>query len=797
MAMRICAPVSFATLSWLLATAAVAQTSASPAVTPPEAEAAAQVPVSSDGAARPTINSGIEEILVTARKRAEDVQSVPLSVSAVSGAALERRGIADVKELAATIPSLALLNQTSSRNAVLQVRGIGSSGQNPGIETDVGVYFDGVYQKQAGTVLQSSLLDIEAVEVLRGPQGTLYGRNTPVGAVILRSRAPTQAPEAKFQAGYGNYNTAYLQGYVGGGLGETLAGRISFYGNRHSGYDHNIATGSGINDQDQIGARARIQWKPSDRFTGDLIVFYNFLQNHCCVADNVDPTGQGGIATPAFLAAAQTAIGRPYTNVVGKDHIVDTEENPLEKVKTFGSAFTGAFDINDDLTLSSISAYSGMRVTSPRTAGVSQPVVGVAGTNLSQPVDSFSQEFRLASGNTSRLTYQVGTYLFREKVHYNETRTVQNSNRIFADGTMVPRGTADFFRFGQRTLSASVYGQATFAITDQLNLTGGARYSHDNKHGSSISEVTPGASANFLASFPQYSQPNLRFKESKFTYLVSLQYQITPAIMTYATVSTGWKSGGFNGRLAVVGAPLTFDAETTKNYEVGFKSTLFDRKVLANISLYEMNVAGFQDSTINPVTGSGFIVGNAGDIHARGVEFDLQARPFEQLLLTANGAYLDSKFANYSAAPCYAGAVADGSRPGTCNLDGRTPAFSPKTRVSFGGEFTQPLGSKGLRAFVRGDVTLTSSYYAYAVLDPRSKQGSFTMASGRVGLQGPGDKWTVALWGKNLTNVVTWQNILAVSNGGFISAGGRSGVNSLYGWTNAPRTYGVEGSIKF
>ena len=735
--------------------------------------------------------------MVTARKRSEDVQRVPLSISAVSGTALERRGISGVQELAATVPSLALLNQTSSRNAVLQVRGIGSSGQNPGIEADVGVYFDGVYQKQAGTVLQNSLLDIEAIEVLRGPQGTLYGRNTPVGAIVLRSRAPSQTAEAMIQGGYGNFNTQYLKGYVGGGLAENLAARVSFYVNHHSGYDYNIATRSYINDQDQAGVRARFQWKPNDRFTADLVVFYNTLRNECCVADNVDPTGPGGIATPAFLAAAQTAIGRPYTNLTGKDHIVDDAEAPLEKVKTYGISLTSNYELNDNLSLSSISAFSGMRVKSPRTAGVSQPIVAIAGTDLSQPVDSFSQELRLASGTANRFTFQVGTYLFGERVAYNETRTAENANRVFADGTMVARGTADRFEFSQRTFSAALYGQATYALTDSLNLTAGARYSHDSKTGSSVSQVTAGASPNFIASFPIYSRPNLKFNEGKFTYLGSLQYQITPTVMVYGTVSTGFKSGGFNGRLSVPSAPLTFNAETTENYEIGVKSSFFDRKLQANVSLYKLDVKGFQDSTINPVTGSGFIVGNSGDIHAKGVEFDFQGRPFQQLLLTVNGAYLDSEFGNYSAAPCYAGAVANGSRPNTCNLNGKTPAFSPEWRVSFGGEFTQDIGPDGVHGFLRGEATYTSSQYTYAVLDPRSLQGAFWNVSGRVGVSGANDRWTVALWAKNLTNVVTWQNILAISNGGFISAGGRSGVNSLYGWTNAPRTFGVEGTVKF
>jgi iron complex outermembrane receptor protein len=746
-------------------------------------------------AARP-ISSGIEDIVVTARKRVEDVQDVPLSVSAVSGASLERRGIASVKELAASVPSLSLIGQNSARSSIVQIRGIGSSGLNPGIEPDVGVYFDGSYQKSVAAVLQSNLLDIEAVEVLRGPQGTLYGRNTPVGAIIIRSRVPTTAPEAMLQVGGGNYDALYLQGYVGGGLGENLAARLSFFGSRFDGYDYNIATRSRVNGNKQYGGRLRVRWEPSDNFTGDLIAYYTRTRSECCVADNVLPFGFRGIATPGFLTAAQITIGRPYTNLVDKDHIVDSSENPLEFIKNFGVSFSGELAINDKLSLTSITAYTGTRVTTPRSSSLSQPITAIT-TGFTNPIDSYSQEFRLSSAADSPITFQVGTYLFQEKTAFDETRTTVNVNRVFPTGPQLTPGQSVNFVFDQKTFSASGYGQATWNVSEAFRLTGGARYSHDRKRGSVASVLSANATANFRASFSAYAVPRLRYSESKTTWLVSAQYDLTDHVMTYASASTGWKSGGFTGRPAPLNSPLEFGPENAKNYELGMKSTFFDRKALLNISLYKLKVSGFQDSILNPVTGVGFIVGNAGTVNAKGVEADFQLRPIPQLLIIGSATYLDSHFSNYSAAPCFTGAVANGSRPNTCNLNGATPAYSPKWRGSLGAEFTQPI-REGLSAFIRGDASYSSTQNVYSALDPRSIQSGYTVYNGRLGLEGPDAKWRVSLWGKNLTNRVYYSSVAPVANAGFLSAGGTTGVNGpLLGWTGAPRTYGLEASMKF
>ncbi|MEQ1517887.1 MAG: TonB-dependent receptor plug domain-containing protein, partial [Usitatibacteraceae bacterium] len=209
------------------------------------------------------------EIIVTAGKRPENIQDVPMSVSALSGDALEQRGINNIAQLQSYVPSLRFVTSNTARNSGVFMRGIGQNGTNQGIEPSVGVFLDGVYLPIPGP-LQGNLRDISTVEVLRGPQGTLYGRNTPVGAININTRAPSQDTEASVTASYGNYNDMQLSGYLGGGLGENLAGRVSFWFSDRDGYEHNLATGKDINSVKQWGVRTRLKWDPSSNLTVNL-----------------------------------------------------------------------------------------------------------------------------------------------------------------------------------------------------------------------------------------------------------------------------------------------------------------------------------------------------------------------------------------------------------------------------------------------------------------------------------------------------------------------------------------------
>ena len=236
----------------------------------------------------------VETLIVTAAKRSEDLQDIPMSVSALSGADLQRAGIANFSDVARLLPSVQLSSSNNNRNTTILVRGIGSSGTNPGIEPSVGIFLDGVYMPAAGPI-QSNIQDIASVEVLRGPQGTLYGRNTPVGAINIVTRDPQATPEFGVTVGTGNFDEYHVQGYVGGAIAENLDGRLTAWINSHDGYEKDLFDGSRTNDGKQEGVRGRAKWTPSDTVTVNLIGYYSHLQAHCCTGEPINPLGPGGI----------------------------------------------------------------------------------------------------------------------------------------------------------------------------------------------------------------------------------------------------------------------------------------------------------------------------------------------------------------------------------------------------------------------------------------------------------------------------------------------------------------------
>jgi len=268
--------------------------------------------------------------------------------------------------------------------------------------------------------------------------------------------------------------------------------------------------------------------------------------------------------------------------------------------------------------------------------------------------------------------------------------------------------------------------------------------------------------------------------------------------MTFATVSTGFKSGGFNSRRQAPGLPIEFDAEETTSYEVGAKTTLFDGRVTANATLYRTELEGFQEAVLSP-TGVGFIVGNAGERRTQGLELDVQANPVEQLSLTASLAYLDAEFTDRPVGP----QNGLGTLPpaddvaGAANYNGLTPEDSPEWTGSLVGQWTDSLGIGGVDYFLRGEVAYTDDHFQDAALDPRSLQEAVTILNARIGLEDPEGRWQVALWGKNLTDELYFQELSSQAVGGFISGGGFAGAGGFTGWLAPPLTWGAEATVRF
>lgn len=752
-------------------------------------------------------SDAIETVVVTAEKRAQNVQEVGLSITAFSGDQLENRGIASMTDLAAFVPNLSIVQSSTNRTSQVQIRGIGSSGNNPGIEPSVGIFMDGVYVPASGSI-QQSLLDVATVEVLRGPQGTLYGRNTAVGAVNINTRKPTDAFEAMIQAGFGNYGQRKFAGYIGGGLIDDVAGRLSVWSENLDGYEKSTFLNTSINGTDQFGGRGRLLWTPTEKFSVDVIGYYSQLDRACCTPEQIDPTGIGGIATPGFLAAMQAA-GHPFTNYNDRDHKIDEETIANDTTTSWGFSATANYELPWKDTVSLISAYNSFFDNAKQLAPDGLPIyVGMFTQALKR--NNVSEELRIVSDTGRFLEYVGGLYYFHEDMLYNSRVILgEGANRAFpvAGGVVLNPGDTTNGYFSQKTDSYAIYGQAKANLTESLRLIGGLRYSSDSKRGwlryDNTTSGTPIQTAIFNNSlFPPVSIPDFRRTDQNITWLASAQYDLAEGVMAYFTASTGYKDGGFNQATKSISASNEFDPENSFNYELGIKSSLFDNRVIFNADIYRMVLKDFQEATLDPRTGTGFVVGNAGSRQVQGVEVELQARPLPPLSITAALAYTDAKYTDYPNGQCplYPGAfgpVPNPLLPGNCDFSGLTPAFNPKWRWSLTAQYERPLEiAPSINWFVAGDVAYSGSQYLDITLDPRALQRDYTLFGARIGLESE-EGWRVMLWARNLTDKSYFVYATPQPLNGLISGGGTAGASGFGGWYGAPRTFGIEGTFRF
>ena len=742
----------------------------------------------------------VEEVVVTAQKRAENIQDVPLSVSAYGAEMIERAGVQNLQDLASRVPNLNIDSSNNLRNTSVAIRGIGSSGSNPGVEPSVGVFLDGVYQPSGGMV-QGELLDIASVEVLRGPQGTLYGRNTPVGALNITTQAPRRDLEAKLRWGVGGPSMVYGSGYVTGPLGETVAGRLSFWGRKRGGYDKNLRTGERVNDFAGGGARARLLWQPDDTLSVNFIAAYNEFSQTCCVGEQIDPTGPFGIATPGFLTAL-AATGYPFRNYDDHDHVVDADDTGDDFVQQQDASVQVEKELPGGHTLTSITAYG--HWTNKVSISSEALPADIYRSPQRQENDVWSQELRLASPTGGRLEYLLGLFGYAQDLAFQQIAVLgPGANRVFpatACGGVSPcrvrAGDGNVSEFAQETRSWAAFGTATFNVTDRWSVTGGLRYSSDEKDAFIHHYNLPGVSPAFASTSRNNRIGDVSRKEDKLTWSANTKFDVTDAVMVFATAATGFKSGGFNSRRLNVGDPFDFGPENSTTYEAGVKSELFERRLVLNATVFQMTLEDFQESVLNPVTGTGFVVGNAGEREVRGLEVDFRARPASRLSVDGGFAYTDAEFTDRSAGPCAVGQTPNGTRPNTCNYNGQRPAGSPKWKGAVAAQYDQPL-LDALELSLRAEVNYTGEQYLNPTLDAASLQEAVTLVNLRATLGEPDGKWAASAWVKNLTDESYYAVVVTQPITAYISGGGTAAARGFLGWYNAPRTWGVDLTYRF
>jgi len=687
----------------------------------------------------------IEEIIVTATKRAESIQDVPISISAYSGDFLEKSDIRTLQDLSLYAPNFTMAYSSQATNARIIIRGIGSVG-NSGIETSVGVFVDGVYYPRPGSVI-GNLLDIEAAEVLRGPQGTLFGRNTAAGALNIRTRDPSDEFGGYVQAGVGDFSAYSLEGAVNVPLSDRAAGRLAIKYADRDGYGFNTLTDTEVGERDDLTVRGKLGIDITDNLYGKLTLDYNEVNSGGQILEVLS-----GSENPVFDGTLTALFGESNSTADGYDMVVNQDHQDSLKDEQWGAAIHLDYAMGD-FTLKSITAYRDWQATN-RESALRLPGDVLPRDHIYKTT-TFSQELQLLSPDDRPFKYVVGLFYYDEDFDIDEdfdagvdtcipvVFALAGAGAAGACAAM-PQFPATDSDYTQSLTSIAAFAQATYDFSDRFSMTFGGRYTSDEKDAAFV-QTTPNAIIGSLFRAAE-SVPDLASDDSAFTWLVNASFYPSEDIMLFATASTGFKGGGFNsgGSGAALGrAARMFTEEKANNYELGIKSKLWNGRATANVTLFNTELDDFQDRSFDGIS---FLTRNAGKRTQKGIEADIVLNPVDSLMIFAGLGFLDAEFDTFvSASPLPGDTVAQ-------DLSGRTPHFSPEFQGSLVAEWRAPLGSNDLEWFLRPEYTYigTQNIGANTNLNPQSIQDAYGLFNLSIGLA-PGDqRWQITAYGKNL-----------------------------------------------
>ncbi len=751
-------------------------------------------------------------IVVTARRREENAQDVPVALSVVGGDLVEARGdytLAAVQQIA---PSLQLFS-FNPRNTNINIRGLGSNVAltNDGLENGVGVYIDDVYYGRVGSS-QFDLVDLDRIEVLRGPQGTLFGKNTTAGAINITTREPSFDFGGQAEATLGDYGFHQVRGSVTGPLTDWAAARISIADTHRDGFLTNVHDGRKVHDYDNFTARGQLLLKPSDSFSLRLIGDYGKQTLHCCVRlpSTVFTRYDDGttIANNFGIRAARAG----YTPLPNDPFArrVDVDGAFQAKMNQWGVSGKADWDLGP-VTLSSITAYRKWNWHPRNDSDATSLSVNMLNHQENRQ-RQFSQELRLGSNGDGRLSYVVGAYYFWQIIKGSGAAGYGPDAPLWLFPTADPvvsnaavNGFVARSSSDPETKSAALFGQATYdLVPKRLSLTIGLRYSHERKRGSFSQWWAEGNDLSGLTAAQRTSAIALRnslnpvigystgFTDNSLSGLVTLSYKVTPDILTYASYSRGNKSGGLNLTNIPAGVSPDVGGEKVDNYEAGIKSQFWSGKATLNAAAFWTNIFDYQTAITEQIVGTNSTrnyITNIPQARARGFEVDSALAVSRHVNLNASVAYTDATYIDFKNGPTPVESLnpTTGGSPVT-DLSGKPLSGVPKWSWSAGGDFAVPLGATVLgdaEFYGRADYSWRSSYYT-AVSDSRySLVPSYGVANARIGVRLEDASLDLSLWAKNLFDK-DYVDTLSVANTGLVTA-----------TVGDPRTIGITVRSKF
>ncbi len=719
------------------------------------------VPAMAQQAAAEDDSAAPGEIVVTAQKRSESLHSVPVAVSVLSGESLANSSRPSIESAAQMVPALNFLKSGTTLNQTIFLRGVGTATFSIAGEPSVSTVVDGVVYARSGEAF-SDMVDIAQMEVLRGPQGTLFGKNASAGVLNITTQMPRHELGASAEASYYGRHEYRAKAMVNLPMGESLAGRFTGFYGEYDGNIRNLTTGTWVNGYKHWGARAQFLYDPTDALKIYVAADYHKNNDDCC-ADIIATgplTGAGVPTTNLAFGVLPTPLGAD-TRAVTQNLVTSTKE------EGWGVSLQADVAVGVN-TLTSITAYRKWNNTEIRDGDwLDKAYVGFQQLHDSGPQKSntFTQELRLTSPAGEDLSWVAGAYFSRA---YSERIFTRNDTvctaaagapsgvlipcgSVNANPSTFPTGTADF---GSTFKNYALFGQATFKASDAMRFIAGIRYSHDELavfHSRNTTLAGPGIQPSFPVTATGTGAPATQFtastKNDNVSGKVTLQGDFSRAVMGYVSYARGYKGPAYNVfyNLTATGTNV-IAPETSDAFEAGLKNTLLDGKMTLNVAAFYAKYHNFQAN--NPDLVAGVVVTrftNAGEVSTRGVEMDLNWRPIDDFTITGGLAYTDAHVDAFKAAP---GAAVTAIVPAGTPL-----GYAPKWKGSLAMDYRIRTGGFA-DVFLGGQMNFQSKQLSLFAPDPVQRAfgtiPSYALVNLQAGIGSPDDKWKLTFQVRNL-----------------------------------------------
>tara|TARA_R110001592_G_scaffold363323_1_gene684013 strand:- start:114112 stop:116319 length:2208 start_codon:yes stop_codon:yes gene_type:complete len=703
----------------------------------------------------------LEEVIVTATKRAESLQDVPVTVNAISATTLKEAGVVDLGDIAQLVPSLTVSTNLSPFATGIRIRGIGTSQNNVGLEASVAFVVDGVYMGRSGLGM-SDLTDIERVEVLQGPQGTLYGKNSNAGVVSVVTKNPNfEEAEGYLEATLGNYGLRQYTATATGPINDTTAYLLAGNWREQDGWLKNNSGPDEMSFEDW-NLRGKLQWRPSDALSIMLTASHVDRSDRCCGAD--------ALQSDTFLELL-AASDFP----VPKNDAFNWKNNSNQSNDFDMKSDTAILTVDYDLAsaqLTSLSSYNDYDYKTSTDADRSEFDI-LAIVNDRYKGHALSQEFRLTSDLEGPLQYLAGLYYLREtNKRGNGTPFTFLGQDILTVGTaalgpqlalIAAPGDYIAAKSTWETEASAAFGQTTYSFNEEWLLTIGLRYTSENKSidGYSIAESTaPAANIPGIPTFVEIiatpGELDEKTGEDGFTWLVNLRYFVNADTMVFASAATGSKSGGFNSSPGE-GVSGTFDEETTINYELGIKTQLLDNRLKLNATAFYSEFDDLQFLAQAP-QGAGTFISNAAKAQTQGFDLSFTALPLPNLILDGGLQYLDAEYSSG-------------------DLEAFDVVYAPDWSGSLAATLLLPLADGHI--YLRTDYSFMTNHYTNPTYQAAETEQDSELLNIRLGWRN--NDWDAALWVKNASD----QAYSSLAGAPLLLTGMKAQ------WLQAPRTYGA------